>query len=302
MNIPQSAKYDLRKIESQRIARNCICCGGANLHASPAIMMPFISHRVFGWAPTQIDETWGIRSIKKGMAYAICNSLMCEDCSLLFMDLRFSDDELERLYKDYRGADYNRMREFYEPDYKARGEAFAFSVPYLKDTEEFILQYISNPSTVLDWGGDTGLNTPLKNSAAEVVIYDISAKPADGGLQTDDKNRLAARSFDLICCMNVLEHVPFPSRVIREIKSFMDVGRSVLFIEVPFETLCFTKARNEQLPSKRHWHEHINFYSESSLKCLLENSGMELVAFRCIETGGTGNQAKVFQLLCKRVA
>ena len=64
--------------------------------------MPFISHRAFNWRPVVIDETWGLNSIKKGNAYSLCNSLFCKRCGFLFLDIRFSDDELSRLYENYR--------------------------------------------------------------------------------------------------------------------------------------------------------------------------------------------------------
>ena len=59
----------MSKILKTRIAQQCPCCFSEDLSSSPAILMPFISHRAFNWRPVVIDETWGLNSIKKGNAY-----------------------------------------------------------------------------------------------------------------------------------------------------------------------------------------------------------------------------------------
>jgi hypothetical protein len=60
--------------------------------------------------------------------------------------------------------------------------------------------------------------------------------------------------------------VPYPSDLLTDITKAMD-KESVLFIEVPLENVVLNN--NGDLHTlKKHWHEHINFYSEKSL-CLL---------------------------------
>jgi hypothetical protein len=290
---------DLKIFSGERIARHCVCCGSLALRSSSAIMMPFISHRVFGWRPIQIEEQWGLKTISAGKAYALCNSLFCEECELLFMDIRFSEDEMSRLYHKYRGVEYTALRDFYEPGYASRNEELAQPLIYLKQTEEFLSKFVAMPETILDWGGDTGVNTPFKNQVSEVIIYDISAKLDEEGTSLSDKHRLVSKTFDLIACCNVLEHVPHPSTVLAEIKEFMTAG-TVLFIEVPFETIRVENNSVSALHMKRHWHEHINFYSELSLRRLTYNSGLDVIALRTIATNEKGNQAHVFQLICRK--
>src|SRR5437016_2710182 len=88
---------------NERIASRCICCDGDQLAKSPAILMPFIAKRVFGWEPVEIMDDWGLRDIKSGMAYPLCNSVQCASCGVLFLDIRFSDSEMATLYSGYRG-------------------------------------------------------------------------------------------------------------------------------------------------------------------------------------------------------
>jgi len=289
---------DLTVFSGERIAGHCVCCGSTLLRSSSAIMMPFISHRVFGWQPTRIEEHWGLKTIPSGMAYALCNSLFCDECELLFMDIRFSDDEMGRLYRNYRGAEYTKLRDFYEPGYESRNLELAQPLVYLRETEDFLRKFIRRPQVILDWGGDTGVNTPFKD-VAEVNIYDISEKLDGEGASVSDKHRLRSKSFDLITCCNVLEHVPHPSNVLAEIKEFM-AEATVLFVEVPFETLRVQNTSADVLQMKRHWHEHINFYSEMALRSLMRHSSLQVLALRSIATNEKGNQDHVFQLICRR--
>jgi predicted TPR repeat methyltransferase len=215
------------------------------------------------------------------------------------MDIRFSEDEMSRLYHKYRGVEYTALRDFYEPGYASRNEELAQPLIYLKQTEEFLSKFVAMPETILDWGGDTGVNPPFKNQVSEVIIYDISAKLDEEGTSLSDKHRLVSKTFDLIACCNVLEHVPHPSTVLAEIKEFMTAG-TVLFIEVPFETIRVENNSVSALHMKRHWHEHINFYSELSLRRLTYNSGLDVIALRTIATNEKGNQAHVFQLICRK--
>ena len=109
-------------MNSIRISQNCICCGSEDLLNSPAILMPFVSHRVFNWRPIVIDETWGLNTISNGKAYSICNTLCCVNCGLIYLDYRFSDSEMSNLYKNYRDEEYVNLRDYYEPGYKERNK------------------------------------------------------------------------------------------------------------------------------------------------------------------------------------
>ena len=80
-----------------RIASQCIACASGLLERSPAILMPFVAHQVFGWTPVEITSDWGLRTIPAGMAYPLCNSVECQACGTLFLDIRFDEAEMEAL-------------------------------------------------------------------------------------------------------------------------------------------------------------------------------------------------------------
>lgn len=243
--------------------------------------MPFISHRVYQWEPVSIDASWALQTIPSGQAYALCNSLLCCRCGLLFLDIRFSDLEMERLYKNYRDEVYVTLRERYEPGYRLRNEDLLQGINYLNDIEDFLKPHLPQSLRILDWGGDTGVNTPFKDDDAnEIHIYDISGIETNGKFRKVSKDTASSFTYDLIVCSNVLEHVSFPSQVLSEIKELMS-QTTILYIEVPLEKHVkdFQDGKS-LLERKKHWHEHINFFTQTSLFTLVSNMGFKNLSFK----------------------
>ena len=282
-----------------KIANSCVCCGEKNLNKSPAILMPFISERVFDWTPVEINEDWGLRTVKSGMAYSICNSLQCTNCHHLFLDIRFGNIEMDRLYHEYRKEEYVELREKYEPGYKLKNSELSEGYNYISDIEKFIQPHlIAKQLRILDWGGDSGKNTPFKSSCDSIDIYDISNVKVIGNVTMVNKDELSKKNYDLIICSNVLEHIPFPKCFLDEIKSIMDKD-TILYIELPNEDIV-REARDlsELYRLKKHWHEHINFFNENSIINLLKSLNLDLIDLNSLavsnETAG-----EVFQVLVK---
>lgn len=280
----------------ERIASRCVCCDSVRLQASPAVLMPFIADRVFGWKPVRIDASWGLKTIPEGMAYTVCNTLYCEDCGLVFLDIRFSDAELARLYHDYRGASYTRLREHYEPNYTVRNDALNQSIDYLPGIEAWLLAHMPSPCRVLDWGGDDGHNTPFRGQAELVHVFEISDKPMLDGVTRVERHAFHGEGYDLIVCSNVLEHVPYPEHILRDIAQVMRPGTR-LYLEVPFESLMQQDLASPHL-HKRHWHEHINFFSQTSLVKLLTHCGFTVQALQTGRQTVAMQSANIFQLIC----
>lgn len=284
-------------LKKERIATQCVCCGSKNLKSSPAVLMPFVAHRTFGWEPVVIDESWGLTTIKAGNAYSICKSLYCNDCGFLFLDIRFSESELSNLYRDYRGEEYNALRESYEPGYTERNDSLNAGIGYVGDIEKFLQPHLNLPITILDWGGDTGKNTPFKNKNKTFDIYDISNKDVIDGARIVTKNEAQSKKYKLVVCSNVLEHVPYPSALLADITKTM-VKESVLYIEVPLESIVLSNNCDLHL-LKKHWHEHINFYSEKSLRLLVKNVGLEVIDLKRLQATDGGKSSFLFQVACR---
>lgn len=284
----------------ERIASQCPCCANRRLLCSPAILMPFVAHRVYGWKPVQIDASWNLRTIPHGTAYALCNTLCCPRCGMIFLDLRFTPEELRRLYEDYRGRSYTRLRAHYEPDYRQKNPRLNAGHGYTKEIEDFLLPYLKKPIRLLDWGGATGVNTPFRHQARRIDIYDISEKNLLAGMHRVSKREAARRHYNLLVCSNVLEHTPYPAELLAEIKTVLRQD-TILYLEVPWEELMRSGARSAY-KKKRHWHEHINFFSECSLERLIDAAGMVLLDQRRLKTSVAGSEALLLQMACRRKA
>lgn len=290
--------FDFSTLRRERIADQCVCCGNTELLRSPAILMPFVACRAFGWEPVVITEGWKLQTINIGSAYSICNSLLCTKCSFLFLDIRFSENELRKLYQDYRGENYAALREKYEPGYLSRNNSLNRKIGYIRKIEEFISPHISDNPTILDWGGDTGKNTPFQGKSSQIYVYDISNKETISGVQCIEKSEIQKNQFDLIVCSNVLEHLPYPSDIILEISEAAK-KQTKIYIEVPLEEIMLN-GNSEQHKEKKHWHEHINFFTEKSLTRLITNTGLIVENTKTIATTIAGKEAHLLQFLCRK--
>jgi hypothetical protein len=264
-------------VSRELIARHCICCGSDQLQHSPAVLMPFVALRVFGHEPVEITADWGLRDLREGMAYTLCNSLQCQDCGVLFLDFRFTDEQMAALYHNYRDAQYNAQRIRYEPGYASVVEHYEQRAGYLSEVEDWLAPRLPSAPVVLDWGGDSGINSLFLKQNRCLHIHDISGVELVPGAQRIGSEQLGRERYDLVVCSEVLEHVSFPQDLIRQMLPAMS-PHTLLYIEVPHEVLVRQNPDSFDLaPLKRHWHEHINFYTETALRRLLKGLGLQVV-------------------------
>lgn len=264
-------------VTPEPIASRCICCAGQHLDKSSAVLMPFVAKRVFGHEPVEITADWGLRDLRPGMAYTLCNSLQCQHCGALFLDYRFTDAQMASLYQGYRDEQYTREREHYEPGYAAVAGHYQGRAAYLEAVETWLARYVPTNPAVLDWGGGDGVNSPFRNQHALLHVHDISAVEVVPEAQRVGVESLETGRYDLIVCSQVLEHVPSPLRLIEQIMPVLG-AKSLLYLEVPHEALIRENPASLALAGlKRHWHEHINFFTETALHCLLERAGLEVL-------------------------
>lgn len=256
--------------------------------------MPFVADRAMKLPPLVITESMQLRTLGNGIAYALCKSLHCSSCGHLFVDYRFNDQEMSRLYGDYRGEEYCSLRNHYEPGYVIQNAALSAGNSYRKSTEDFLAGFVSvDRLKILDWGGDTGRNTPFADQAQVVHIYEPS------GVQPELSNALNVpetadflSSYDLLVLSNVLEHVPYPASTLGKLANYMSTS-SILYVEVPYEDWqCQAEAdpQSSTRTQKIHWHEHINFFSKSSLAALLESCRLTVlnISAEYIDRGASG--------------
>jgi hypothetical protein len=285
-------------MKDELIATACVCCGCSSIAKSPAVLMPFVADRAFGWAPVNIDSSWGLQTIPEGRAYSLCNSLFCRDCGLIFLDIRFDDGALSRLYTGYRDEEYTLLREAYEPGYRIRNEGFQHGISYLDDVEKFLRPLLPKTLSVLDWGGDTGVNTPFKDGGNCIRVFDISEVESIPGVSRVNLEEAMEHSYDLVVCSNVLEHMPYPAVMLSEISKVMN-RNSVLYLEVPNEVHMRTYTTGpERLLAKRHWHEHVNFFTSKSVQSLVRSSGLEVLKFEDKKISSGASEFHQFFVAC----
>jgi hypothetical protein len=283
-----------------KIARECIACGSTSLLKTPAILAPFVAARVFGWTPVEITEAWGFRDIRPGNAYSICNTIFCPRCEMIFCDIRFDADEMKALYGGYRDEAYTSLRERFEPGYRQRNAALEEEATYLPLVERFLSPHVVQSPRILDWGGGSGVNTPFRRAAAIHHIFDISCTQPVGGATNVTEDEVYSHRYDLIVLSEVLEHVPYPGEMLRNVAGAMS-GETALYIEVPREDLVAMATNiGEQWPAKRHWHEHINFFSERSLGCLLAAHGLAVMASTTFEVVTGLKRGTAFAIVATR--
>ncbi|CAK0764047.1 Methyltransferase domain-containing protein [Gammaproteobacteria bacterium] len=280
------------------VATHCVCCGSCKLSKSPAVLMPFVAHRALGWVPIEITPEWGLKTIQTGMAYSICNSVLCNNCHHLFSDIRFSEMEMGALYQGYREEEYMVLREKYEPGYKERNEKLNDTIDYLPKIEKFLSRYLTFPIRILDWGGDTGKNTPFKTCNTEFHIYDISDKEMVCGAKRIEKAIATKNQYDLVVCSNVLEHVPYPIEVVTDIKKSMG-SDSLLYVEVPLEEVVRVNDAKTALVKKKHWHEHINFFTGKSISALFTQADLSIIDAQELEVIVGGQLVYVYMIAAK---
>jgi SAM-dependent methyltransferase len=249
-----------------KITEVCVGCGSKALHKNPAVLMPFVSDRVFGWKPFTIT---GLRDIPSGTAYALCNTLRCQRCGLVFCDMRFDEDEMKRLYCDYRGKAYTELRIRYETGYAERN-AQLIQESHVEAVEQF-LELHAAPESILDFGGGDGTKTPFADRTSICDVYDI------GGMDVIRGHKITrvTDEYDLVVCAHVLEHVSDPNSIMQTLKLAMKPG-AVLYIELPLESA----------DEKQHWHEHINVFNRLSVYYLVEQVNMNITKYAENEVNG----------------
>lgn len=281
------------------IADACICCESKALASSPGVLMPFVAKRVLGLDPVEITAEWGLRDLRQGTSYALCHSLQCQDCGTLFLDQRFTEEQMATLYRGYRDDTYTQQRDHYEPGYASTvARDYLQRHPYLDRVEAWLAMHVPEKPSVLDWGGGDGRNTPFLGRG-RVQVHDISGVEVVDGAETIDLRQPGTRDFDLVVCSQVLEHVPAPMELLLEIRPMLS-QRTLLYLEVPHEQLIREQpGRLDLAEQKRHWHEHVNFFTEPGLRRLIERAGLDLVDVHYLPVDNGARKGGVIGLLAR---
>ena len=243
-----------------------------------------------------------------GSNYPI-NLCYCKDCTFAFYDYRMSDEEINRLYHNYRDEIYQKQREYYECWYtKKVNDALNSSITSLNEQQRIIEQIISQNihrkiKIALDYGGNEG-KTFTDNIGTEAkYVFDISSIPTIRGVdRIANFDDLKNYKFDFVMCNHVFEHLTQPLDMMQNFKQIAQPN-TIFYIEVPSEnpfthnadkysirkniSLLFNPNFSIYLLAKHYFKmkkyppmpmgEHINFFTPESMRKMAEISGFNVI-------------------------
>lgn len=257
--------------------RKCPICDKLCKIFNHAVISPFIFHRLTGYGYLKIYKNWNLKDFVTGNSYYPCESVFCKSCDFLFSGLRFNQNQMKKIYNNYRGKAYNKDRLLYEKDYKKKISVLSARYSYISEIEKFILKTTNQlPQKILDYGGDSGKNTPFKDRVKSFDIYDISEVKT---IKKANKISIIKRKkkYDLAVCAHVIEHTPDLLSFFKKLRK--KINSKYFYFEVPYENIMIKIHRNGMSynKEKKFWHEHVNFFSIKSLKNLIKFSGFKIV-------------------------
>lgn len=286
--------------ECKAVSNACVACGSAGTVIAYGRVAPFIVEL----AGLHDDE-----SIWTSLA-------RCEVCDFVWHTTRFADSTLEAIYGEYRDGGYVSTRRKWEPWYSSSvNNAYDPGSPKVADRTAFMGKVLATCIDVAalrciaDYGGDMGQFFPPGFTGAKFVV-EVSGKPLVSGVKSVASLGDLPEPAQLVICAHVLEHLPDPSIVLREIRAALPDG-GYIYVEVPLDR-----------PSVRPWHatpkyrsylatvarmrpafvladfitgvsrnfghaiprlgivkesEHINYFGPRSMRALLESEGLTVV-------------------------
>jgi hypothetical protein len=266
----------------------CRICLSSNVQISQALLSPFFGFRLLNWEPLKISHS-NYRDLVPGASYFPARTIYCQVCGGVSLGLIVDNESLINYYNDYQGEEFLASRYRLEPSFRDRMEERTSpnvlrkrgeSVNYLDQIDDFVLSNIQGPipNQVLDIGGGTGSNSPLR-SKAKIDVIEISPESA----------YTSQESYRLVSLMNVLEHVMRPLDTLRLAVSYLDKETtSYVLIEVPLEKFMSECSRDTDIETelelgdywqqKAIWTEHVNCFTPRALLLLANSAGLELAA------------------------
>lgn len=274
--------------------KQCIACGSRQLSYCRAYAAPFLLERI-GASPSARQPVQLVR---------------CQRCSMVFFNPRLNEREMSLLYRDYRGVQYQRMRQRHEPNYtrefnKGIGSHAKELANRKGNTAEIIRRHAQaeDVRSILDFGGDRGQFIPEDLAPNGKVVFDISGCESLPGITTvPTLEHLQGRKFDLIMCSHVLEHVSKPLDVLETLRTFGHRD-TLYYFEVPLESpfdvadapwslrttawnllfripFALRLVQDVLRRGRFYMHEHVNLFSINSLQQMLSNNSFIVLEAR----------------------
>jgi hypothetical protein len=260
---------------------------------------PICKSSVSDFAPVVISP-W-IR--KLGVLGFVSSYFQCRNCNTGFFSKRYNQLEMKKIYGNYRGLVYVKIRSDWEPWYSGSYNKEHNSEVYVKSRKaslsKFLMKRVSTSLvTVIDVGGGAGEFIP--DLAVNKIVLEVSDKdPIPGVIRFASLNECPQAS--LIIFSHVLEHVAEPQKELEQLFE----KTNLLYVEVPFGVPEINSHRKNPVNffmhllssfSKQAWRiqtepatgrilsrqrmltqsEHITFFTEKSIETLAAKLGAEV--------------------------
>ena len=297
----------------------CPCCGGRPAQAWPALIAPFIA-------------SYALQSVVAPCQLLECGACELRYFDGRFdsteMNWLYSGYRSEAYFQARHHHEFWYTRRHNQ----GTGHAPAILSTRKSATEEFIRAH-ADPgrlNRVLDYGGDSGQFIP-DGVGQDREVFDLSdALPVPGVKRIADEQSLELGAYDLVLLNHVLEHSPEPGKQLLRVAQLLKPGIGILHVEVPFERYHLGRSSQgngqgrrlaflARHPALLRWadfystlfrvalnrvppfgfpklHEHINFFSERSLRVACDVVGLQVVAFEIANRG----HGKVLAVLARR--
>jgi hypothetical protein len=207
---------------------------------------------------------------------------ICRRCQFVQAARPFRDDDLMRLYVDYRSDAYNAERIGFEPSYAAWAPHVGYGAQEVQLRRNALHKFLqaslpdTNLPTILDYGGSDGRFIP--DVPGEKFVFEISnLEPVSGVTRVVHEDGLG--KYSLVLLAHVIEHASYPLELIRKVSRYVDAG-GFLYVEAPQELPdeVLQRMHDGSASPSLGIHEHINYYSPPAVRCLFEAAGLELIA------------------------
>jgi hypothetical protein len=244
-------------------------------------------------APFVARRVWGKTSLPAEL-------YSCPDCLLQFFMPRIPIHGEQRLYANYRDADYLRERNECEPWYDTKENRrldacggtgrLALWCAEIRNALGYV-ELDDRDEIFLDYGGGRGYLLSLITRGTR-YLYDISDNRLPSGVIRLQKEDLRDHEYNVILCTGLLEHISSPVSLLHGIATLM-CSYTRLYLEVPVGISSPERRRQQFLQlawqrPKIAWellrpgglscwmHEHINFFNNVSLATAISRSGLFL--------------------------
>jgi 2-polyprenyl-3-methyl-5-hydroxy-6-metoxy-1,4-benzoquinol methylase len=204
----------------------------------------------------------------------------CNSCSFIFQEYILNNNGMQKLYDKWMEPDEVRR---ITNSFENFGDLIANYIHRLKYAEKY---FTDRPINLMDWGAGIGNFCKLAKDmpAYTVTAYDFSGEKnkelTEYQIDTKTIDKLKEKEFHFINIDQVLEHVSDPVGLLKECSKFLkDDG--LIFVSTPdcsaIESLIKEGTLNEKFHECLSPHQHINAFTNKSMKVAAERAGLKTV-------------------------